>query len=181
VTINEQGLRGPRGERGRRGIPGVPGDPGEPGPGAVSLVMRSSGCGTVFSQESAPIGGSGLDVEVLCVPAQEAQVYINLTTTGSNFTVEGEATYSGTGDGSALWLNAAGNGVVTTYLSATSTLLSTDQIGTVPHSVEFTAPNGSLVGEVIVTQGSHMFSVEFGEFRDGSDNCWAHALVTPAG
>ena len=78
-----------------------------------------------------------------------------------------------------LWLNAAGDTPVTTHLGSAPTLLSTQQVGD-PHSVEFTAPNGSLVADVLVTQDDRVFSVQLGEFRDGG-NCWAHALVTPAG
>ena len=161
VGINKQGPRG------------------LPGPGAVRLAVKSASCG-VCSQTSGAIAGSGLTVEVLCDPQQDAQVYINVAVAGSAFTVEGDASYSGTGDGNALWLNAAGDGVVTTHLTSTPTVLSTEQVGS-EHSVEFTAPGGSLVGDVLVTQANHMFSVEFGEYRDGSNNCWAHALVTPAG
>ncbi len=176
VWISE---RGPRGPRGYRGLPGEPGEPGAPGPGAVSLVLQSSSCG-VCSKESGPIDGTGLTVEVLCVPQQEAQVYVNLTAPGSTFFIEGTASYSGTGDGNVLWLNQAGDGVVTTHLGPVPTHLSTQQVGT-QHSVEFTAPNGSLVADVLVTQDDHMFAVQLGEYRDSSNNCWAHALVTPAG
>jgi len=74
---------------------------------------------------------------------------------------------------------AIGDTPVTTHLGSAPTLLSTRQVGD-PHSVEFTAPNGSLVADVLVTQDDRVFSVQLGEFRDGG-NCWAHALVTPAG
>lgn len=176
VTINERGPRGPRGERGRRGVPGTP------GPGAVSLVVNAATaptCNPTCWTESDPIAGTGLAVEVLCAPQQEAQVYINLNSAGSVFTVEGDATYSGTGSGNVLWLNAAGDAPVTTNLSSTPTLLSTQQVGD-PHSVEFTAPNGSLIADVVVTQDNHVFSVELAEYRD-SNTCWAHAMVTPTG
>jgi hypothetical protein len=176
VSINERGPRGPIGKTGPRGRAG---HPGAPGPGALSLVVHATTPGTV-TKVSPTIGGSGLTVEVVCVPEQEAQVYINLDNPGSVFTFEGAGSFTGTGAGTASWLKESDDSVVTTTLSPTPVILSAEQSGT-PHSVEFTTTNGSLAGDVLVTRGNHVFSVQFGAFRDSTNTCWSHALVTPAG
>ena len=174
VAINEQGPRGPRGPRGPIG---------PAGPGAVRLAVRSSG-GAV-SKESKPIAGSTLTVQVLCNPDDNAQVYINLNPPGSPFIFEGTAGLAGDGgSGSALWLDPVTDAPKPATLGPTSKSIGAEQSATL-HSVEFTsnsgsAPGGTVVADVLVTQGSHMFTVQLAAYQDPT-HCFAQAMVTPAG
>lgn len=168
VTLNQQGPRGKTGKTGKTG---------PAGPGAIRLAVASTG--GLVTKESAPIAGSTLTVEVLCSATDEAQVYINLNAPGKPFTFEGTGSWDGSsGSGMASWLDPTTDAVVPQALGATVKQVAAQQNGEA-HSVEFTATGGTLVADVLVTQGGHSFSVQMGEYRDPT-RCFAHAMVTPA-
>jgi hypothetical protein len=170
VTIDERGPRGPRGKTGKTG---------PAGPGAIRLAVKSTN--GLVTKKSKPVAGSKLTVEVICDPANYAQVYINENVPGSPFTVTGSGSWNGSaGTGEVLFLNGSGDPTVKTF-GDTSKTVAIAQTGD-PHSVEFISSQDTIEANVLVAQGSHMFSVLLAGFRDpGSASCFAQALVTPAG
>jgi hypothetical protein len=169
VSINE------RGPQGKTGPTGPQGKRGPAGPGAIKLSVTSAS--GLVTKESKPIAGTGLTVEVLCDPAEDAQVYVNLNQTGASFTFEGTASDAGTGQ--VLYESPGGGGVVVQALGATTKIVAAAQPGD-PHSVEFTTTDQTVAASLLVAQGAKMFSVELGAFRTAG-SCWSHAMVIPAG
>lgn len=168
VTLNEQGPRGKTGKTGKTG---------PPGPGAIRLAVSSTS--GLSKQESTQIAGSTLTVEVLCSPADDAQVYINADGAGAPWTFEGNA--SGTaGSATLLYENPNGSPAPTQQIAQTAEIVAGEQGGDA-HSVEFTTDADTLEASVLVAQGDHMFTVQLGAYvAEDDSSCWAHALVTPA-
>jgi hypothetical protein len=172
VSISKRGPKGKPGATGPRGKQGVA------GPGAVRLAVSSTS--GLKTKETARIAGTTLTVEVLCNPADNAQVYVSLDHAGAPFTFEGMAGYVGMGSGSVLYqdpTSAASN--ESQNLTDRTAEVSASQLGD-PHSVEFSSMNGIVAANLVLAQGSRMFSVQLGAFHS-DDSCWAHAMVIPAG
>jgi hypothetical protein len=171
VSISKRGPRGKTGKTGPRG------KQGPAGPGAMRLAISSAN--GLKSKETAHIAGSTLTVEVLCDPADNAQVYVNLDQPGAPFTFEGTAGYVGMGTGSLVYQNPTSETSIESQdLTEATAQVAAAQLGDA-HSVEFTSMNGTVAANLVLAQGSKVFSVQLGAFH--SDNaCWAHAMVIPA-
>jgi hypothetical protein len=166
VSINQRGQTGARGPKGNTG------NTGPAGPGAVGLSVTSTS--GLVTKESAPIAGSELTVEVLCDPADDAQVYLNLNAAGTPFTFEGTAAADLVG---SFLHESPGGSVASAALGSTAKIVNGTEPGDA-HSVEFTASSGTVTANILVAQGSKMFNLQLGAFESGT-SCWSHAMVTP--